>query len=582
MSQCVMSYKFIKSFTLVISIFLASEVAQALSGQSIESLFLTRDSKVSFYFTKKTFDSVATAEKKTLKEIVAELQDLDPDYGTELVLDEDFFKLSFILDNGWDVELPNSKLEDLLVVALRQQHTPIIQLVLKSGGWKILLKKKNEEILKQAGIEHEYYSELLSEWERPEKKLNYQPESYEYRVDGKSRDQKRKDLEEESVAMSPAGGAARPVQEFTTVPVPYATNRAMDDRLRSKIHTIDGAASFYSFTNAGAISYGIANVTIPRTHKKGKLEDRGILEFKYNPANHVILQNLHLKTSEEFFSDLGEMFKAREAAFPDSTQAKELFVYIHGFNVDFSYAMRKTAQLMYDMDYPGISIAFSWPARAVNVPLPNDFRDDVTRAEASEAVLELFLKQVIEKYPDRKIHIIAHSLGSRVLSRVIVNIAKTLNPNRMMEGVKKVFGEVILAAPAMDAHTFVNTMASEMTPLCDRVSIYASDDDYALKVEHLAEGPNFSFPLGLWDNKADIRGISDGVTHYDLSNLSAGTFSLDHSVYSEVPVALDHMKLILNHRPTDVDLGTLGYVRKANALDFFTRKAKEFWQFLEI
>jgi esterase/lipase superfamily enzyme len=356
----------------------------------------------------------------------------------------------------------------------------------------------------------------------------------------------------------------------------------MDDRLRSKIHTIDGAASFYSFTNAGALSYGIANVTIPRIHKKGKLEDRGILEFRHNPATHVILQNLRLKNSEEFFTELSEMFKAREAAFPDSTQAKELFVYIHGFNVDFSYAMRKTAQLMYDMDYPGLSIAFSWPARAVSVPLPSDFRDDVTRGEASAPVLELFLNQIIEKYPDRKIHIVAHSLGARVLSQVLINITKSLNGDRMKEGVKKVFGEVILAAPAMDAETFVTSLASRMTPLCDRVSIYASDDDYALKVQHLAEGPNFSFPLGLWDNKANKRGISDGVTHYDLSSLSAGTFSLDHSTYSEVPVALDHMKLILNHRPTDVDLGTLGYVRKTNGLDFFSRKAKEFWQFLEI
>lgn len=569
-----------RSFTLLFSFLFAVQI-WAISPENLETLTVARKDGISPGEMKKLFEDVATLENKKVGELVVELQKVDPDYATEIVLDEGFFKLAYILDNGWDLTKLNTRLEDLLVVALRQQHMACINLVLKSGGWKILLEKKNSEILKQAGLEgSSWYAHILKEWEKPESRIAQEQESYEYRVDGMSRRKKAEKAAQESVAMAPAGGAARSVPAFTTVPVPYATNRAMDDRYRSKINSIEGAANFYSYTNAGGISYGIADVTIPRTHKKGQLEDRGIFEFRHNAAKHVILQKITLKNSEEFFSDLGTMFKAREEAFPDQRQAKELFLYVHGFNVDFSYAMRKTAQMMYDMDYPGLSIAFSWPAKAVSVPLPRDFREDVVRAEASVEILELFIRQIMEKYPARKIHIIAHSLGTRVLSNVILNIAKSLNPTQVAEAAKKVFGEVILAAPAIDAQTFVSTWASQITPLCERVSIYASDDDYALKVQHLAENSNFSFPLGLWEG--DKRGLSKGITHYDLSELSSGTFSLDHSVYSEVPMAIDHMKLILNDSPNDGHFGTLAYIKKASFADFFSRNPMELWQFLSL
>lgn len=577
-----MSFTWVKSVrsSLAVFLFLGVITGHALTPANLEFLSFYKLDRESYISTKSAFEGVALSEDKSVEEIVKELQELDPDFASELVKDEDYWKLNFLLDRGWNLKTPNSEGKELLVLALEQGHDPVINLTLKYGAWKSARDRLNSEILREAGQEgNEYYADILKSWENPSKKLLEKPTSDSFKVDGISRSQRR--MLEELAPMAPMVGAA-PDQKFSKVEVPFATNRSTVAKYQNRIHTPEGAEAFYSFTNGGRISYGVAEVTIPKTHQRGKLEDRGLLEFTRDASKHVILQKLSLTTSEDFFADLGARIKKREELFDGIPQSKDLFVYIHGFNVDFSYAMRKTAQIMYDMDYPGLSIAFSWPARAVSVPLPVDFKDDVQRAEDSVVVLESFLHSLLTKYPDRKIHIIAHSLGTRVLSKVMVNLARSLSVEGLVEGTKKLFGEVILAAPAIDADTFVNNWAAQITPLCDRMSIFASDDDFALKVQFLAEDPGFSFPLGLWNSKNDQHALAKGVVNFDLSNLSAGTFSLDHSVYSEVPVAIDHMKLLIHDKAGEDRFGQVGYIFKTSAVDFFSRESRELWKFLEI
>jgi esterase/lipase superfamily enzyme len=36
---------------------------------------------------------------------------------------------------------------------------------------------------------------------------------------------------------------------------------------------------------------------------------------------------------------------------------------VHGFNVSFENALRRTAQIAYDLDFDGAPFLFSWPSR---------------------------------------------------------------------------------------------------------------------------------------------------------------------------------------------------------------------------
>ena len=37
-------------------------------------------------------------------------------------------------------------------------------------------------------------------------------------------------------------------------------------------------------------------------------------------------------------------------------------MFVHGFNVDFASAARRTAQMKYDLGFRGAAILYSWPA----------------------------------------------------------------------------------------------------------------------------------------------------------------------------------------------------------------------------
>lgn len=604
--------------------FLASLTAGAISPSGLELLVVSSRSSTDFFKMHEIFKEVLASDRganfQSMRELVIKLQEIDPDYATRILELEDFWKLSFLLENGWDVSLKNSKGRDLLTEAISVYHLPNIELILKSGGTKILLEKLNKEILKDAEAEGDRDMEnLLARWEQwaldPSKFPNFlegQPSSYKmegiYANDGFGAASPAMSASPPSEVAppvaAPAPAAPAPTLGVTPSPlrtrslqtkgvrveanpntfeveVPYGTNRSMDSAKKLAINTTEGAEAFYSFTDSGKISYGVAKVSIPKIHKKGKLEERGFFEFKWDPEKHVLLKNLTLIDSEtDFFKKVAAMIEAREEAFPDESSSKELFVYIHGFNVDFSYAMRKTAQLMFDMDYPGLSLAYSWPARAVKLPIPQDFRDDVLRAEASISMLEEFLNKLRAEYPDRRINIIAHSLGTRVLSKVLMNIAKSMDPDQISAGAK-VFGQVILAAPAIDAQDFIQDWAPLITPLCDRVSIMASDDDFALKVQSLAEDLK-SFPLGLWTDSRSALALD--IFNFDISRLSNGTFSLEHSVYSQVPHAIDHMGMLLKKNPSEEALSQLPYAKYLESQerdDYFSRLKRKVWDFME-
>ncbi len=514
-----------------------------------------------------TIRKISIARGEDLSSLVKEIQYEIPDLATEVVLDKNFFKLSFLIDNGWDQTLENSQRKTLLKVALQRGYLQNIDLLLRSGGWKLLMQERFDEFTESSSLR-----KYLLEW-----KLH--PNSA-FLVDGEPDFKNLRgayvDSQVENKQARPQWQSQKeiPPDAFLKVDVPYATNRAAN--LSYDPTRIESVSHYFSYNRSASLNYGIAQVSIPKTHETGHLESPGFFEFRQNPSKHVVLMRLDVKDERSFFNEIKTRVQKQKERRTNQRAANDLFVFIHGFNTDFTYALRKSAQLIYDMNFPGTSLAFSWPARMVKIPLPGDFRNDVSRLQESIDVLETFLRKLKSEVPHRKIHIIAHSLGARLLTEVLTRIAldSNLNPN------EKPFGEVILAAPAMDAKSFEEHWSKELLPICERVSLMASGNDIALKVEFLAEDNLFTFPLGLW-NKNKIA-LAEGVSNYDLTALNSGLLSVDHSTYSEAPVAIDHMGLLINNQPTANELDALYYLNKTSQEDFFSAEIRSFWKFLAI
>jgi esterase/lipase superfamily enzyme len=217
--------------------------------------------------------------------------------------------------------------------------------------------------------------------------------------------------------------------------------------------------------SGGNIDVGLCEVTVPKTHEVGQLEAPSILrlEVKENAARHVVLRKTERLASEPFYDLLRQHVEA--------SPRKELFIFVHGFNVSFEEAARRTAQIHYDMNFAGAPIFFSWPAHDKFIIT---YPADETNVSWSAPHLKRFLLEVVKESQARSINLIAHSMGSRALAAALREIELE------MRGQSRLFNQVILAAPDIDAEEFRIHLAPAIARASQRLTLYASSRDDAL------------------------------------------------------------------------------------------------------
>jgi esterase/lipase superfamily enzyme len=308
--------------------------------------------------------------------------------------------------------------------------------------------------------------------------------------------------------------------EFATVKVYYATNRV-------PAAGNGGSAPYYLADSQQGESYaqGSALVTIPRDHQLGELEGPAIyrLEFTADPAKHVALSKVVPEgDANKFFADIRDRVSG--------TPRKEAFVFVHGFNVSFEDALRRTAQLSYDLGYAGAAIAFSWPSQGSSLA----YYRDVTTADTSAAALRAFLVDLSEKSGAATIHLIAHSMGNRVLGRALETMAARpiTDPH---------FKEIALLAPDVDAE-LLRQMSAAIRIRAERVTLYSSTHDEALRLSSKLAGKPRAGQKVLF--------IS-GIQSIDASSAKTNMLDFSHSYFGDSSSVLGDLFRLLQGDPPE-------------------------------
>lgn len=310
----------------------------------------------------------------------------------------------------------------------------------------------------------------------------------------------------------PTKSAPPPGENFTRVRVFYATDRNT---------TGDAApASFYGGDRAqpGALRYGSCEVSIPRHHVEGELEAPSIwrFEFRENPEKHVVLMSVHEAEPELFYSEL----KSRVL----ESVKREAFVFIHGYNVTFEDAARRTAQLSYDLKYDAAPVLYSWPSAGSTAR----YIQDEQNVEWTVPHLKEFLSEVQRRSGASVVHLIAHSMGNRAL----VNALQSLP---VEEGGPR-FQQIVLAAPDIDREIFAG-LAQKVIELSQRVTLYSSMNDEALVMSRTVHG----YPR-LGESVTPIF-IHKGIDTIDASAVKTGF--LGHSYYGDSRTVLEDLVSLL-------------------------------------
>ena len=249
-----------------------------------------------------------------------------------------------------------------------------------------------------------------------------------------------------------AAASAKSVVEITTY---YATNRNRSGASEP--------AGFYGAKVEGTLEYGRAIVTIPLTHSPGNIELPSFWKLeREDPNKHFILKSVEPMSLDATRSEMAKRLQ--------TSGSKAVLAFVHGYNVGFTEAAMRTAQLAHDLKFPGLPFFYSWPSAA----RITSYLQDADAAELSEGVFEQLIED-LDSLPVTDVYLIAHSMGNRIVSKALrARVDKGKSIGRLRE--------LLLAAPDINADLFRTVIAPRLAAMQGtRITVYASSSDLALR-----------------------------------------------------------------------------------------------------
>ncbi len=305
------------------------------------------------------------------------------------------------------------------------------------------------------------------------------------------------------------------------VPVYYATDRKPVRPLAVWKENLREKGSDYVYYGSDydpdKLELGVCPVSIPRKHQTGIVERPKWYEFNESLERHFTIVTLTPLSPEQFIGKIDtELSKANR---------QDAFVFIHGFNVTFSAAVMRTAQLTYDWGFEGVPILYSWASDGTL----SGYDKDQDTINLTQTHLKHFLREVVAKTKATRVHLIAHSMGNRALTEVLKGFVSDTN--------QPLFQQVILAAPDVNRVGFLQDIAPLIPAVAKRITLYASSEDKAL----IASQAKSQYPRAGEGGPNLV--VCAGIETVDASGID--TDFLGHSYMSEARAVITDLAAIL-------------------------------------
>jgi esterase/lipase superfamily enzyme len=300
----------------------------------------------------------------------------------------------------------------------------------------------------------------------------------------------------------------------------YATNRGLTGKS-------EPATGVFDATRGKELTYGRAIVTIPPTHVSGIMEQPGgfwIFSASLDPNRHFTLKKVENLGLDKMRAEMARRLQA--------SGSKALLVFVHGYNMKFEDAAMRTAQLAHDLKFPGMPFFFSWPSAGQYLR----YAQDEQSAEWSQRYFDRVLDELAQ-LPATEIYLIAHSMGTRLVSRVLQSRVERGKPTANVS-------QLLLAAPDIDADVFSQEIAPRLQEMqSTRTTVYASSNDLALKASKIVHG----YPrVGETDTGVFVY---PGVETIDASSATrTGSVALGHSYLTDSIAVLRDIGVLLRQK----------------------------------
>jgi esterase/lipase superfamily enzyme len=300
-----------------------------------------------------------------------------------------------------------------------------------------------------------------------------------------------------------------------TVKILYGTDRK---RINSpKYGTIYGDLPANSISTKYEVGYTL--VSVPPNHRAGQIETPSIwkLEFHEDTMKHMVQKNI-TRLSDNAFDKL----------LHNANSGQDAFIFVHGFNNSFKDAALRTAQLAVDIHLPIAPIMFSWSSNGKS----SDYSGDEENVQLAIPAFKDFLKRVARNGNYKKIHIIAHSMGNRLISMALSQMTSD-TANLKID-------QIIMAAPDVFYALFTTSYADALAQKAKHVTVYAAKNDWALLASKKIHAGNIRLGgLGVPPPSHSFKNID--IIDANKQKLDF----LGHDRFARSPVIINDMDLVL-------------------------------------
>jgi len=284
----------------------------------------------------------------------------------------------------------------------------------------------------------------------------------------------------------------------------------------------NGNVTFTSERNPDVI-LGAASIRIPEDHKIGRIElptmweKLGLTLFEASTKEQ---RNFTIRKVTTLTPDQWEgIIKAKAP--------KTALIFVHGFDNTFEDALFRTAQIVWDLQYPGLAVLFSWASEGDL----DGYVYDLNSSDLARPAFISLLQSLKQKFGVEKVQIIAHSMGNKLVLDALSSYSETLNPDKV--------ASLIMAAPDVDRDNFIQ-MIPKVQKITQDMTLYASSADKALQASRIpAKVPRAG------DVPKEGPVILPNLETIDVTAVGDEIFGLDHSVFATNRDIMDDIKLVL-------------------------------------
>jgi len=159
---------------------------------------------------------------------------------------------------------------------------------------------------------------------------------------------------------------------------------------------------------------------------------------------------------------------------------REAFVFVHGYNNQFYHAALTMAQLWHFMGRPGVPVIYSWPAGRGGL---RGYTSDSISSEYTIFHMKQFLRALAATPGLDKIHILAHSRGTDVVTTALKELMLEYRGTSIDTRAELKLGNLVLVAPDIDLDIVNQSLVAEgVIFVPERFTVYLSKGDRALQL----------------------------------------------------------------------------------------------------